>query len=381
MPLSQDILRYIDDSQEELRELIRDLCAIPAPSNLEEKRAGFCKEWFEKNCGKGVFIDEALNVICPYRVTDDNDLIVIMAHIDTVFPDTDPMPFIEEGSMMYCPGVTDDTANLAVLMMCARYIIRNELNVSPGFLFVANSGEEGLGNLKGSRAIVTRYGKRIKELITLDGTDLRSIVTGAVGSHRYRIRAVTEGGHSFRDFGKRSAIQMLGTLIDELYRVEVPKKGDSITTYNVGMVSGGTSVNTIAQSGELLYEYRSDQKACLEEMEKIFKEIVSRCTPADGKLLVEKIGDRPCAGELDEAAMGDLVMRGAAAVNAVTGQEAVLTKGSTDCNSPLSVGIPAICLGVCIGGKCHTREEWLDTSSLADGCRLFMEFFNNYLVN
>ena len=147
------------------------------------------------------------------------------------------------------------------------------------------------------------------------------------------------------------------------------------------MVSGGTSGNTIAQSGELLYEYRSDQKACLEEMEKIFKEIVSRCTPADGKLLVEKIGDRPCAGELDEAAMGDLVMRGAAAVNAVTGQEAVLTKGSTDCNSPLSVGIPAICLGVCIGGKCHTREEWLDTSSLADGCRLFMEFFNNYLVN
>ena len=379
MSLSQDVLRYIDDSQEELRQLIRDLCAIPAPSNHEEKRAEFCKEWFERNGGEGVTIDEALNVICPCGVTDTNDLIVFMAHMDTVFPDTEPMPFREEGSMMFCPGVTDDTANLAVLMICARYVIKTRLPVGWGILFVANSGEEGLGNLKGSRAIVSRYGHRMKELITLDGTDLISIVTGAVGSHRYRIKAMTEGGHSFRDFGKRSAIQILGSLIDELYRVNVPKIGDSVTTYNVGVMSGGTSVNTIAQSGEMLYEYRSDQKSCLDEMETIFKGIISRCTPEDGTLLAERIGDRPCAGEVSREAMDDLIRRGADAVRAVTGLEAVCTKGSTDCNTPLSAGIPAICLGVCVGGKCHTREEWLDTSSLSDGCRLFMEFFENYL--
>ena len=104
---------YIAGAQEELKQLIRDLCAVPAPSNHEEKRAEFCKRWFDENLGSGAFVDEALNVVFPYNVTEDNDVAVLMAHTDTVFPDTEPMPFSEEGGIMRCPGITDDTANLA----------------------------------------------------------------------------------------------------------------------------------------------------------------------------------------------------------------------------------------------------------------------------
>ena len=377
---AEDIEKYILDSQDELKQLIRDLCAIPAPSGHEEKRAEFCRVWFEKNLGSGAFVDEALNAVFPYRVTEDNDVVVVMAHTDTVFPDTEPMPFSEEGDIMRCPGITDDTANLAVLMICARYIVREGLAPRTGVVFVANSGEEGLGNLKGCRAIVDRYGSRMKEFVTLDGSDLESIVDRAVGSHRYRIKAATQGGHSFNNFGRRNAIQVLAELVTELYKVEVPVVGKSRTTYNVGAISGGTSVNTIAQSAEMLYEYRSDDRECLARMKALFEEAVERCTPDDAEVTVEMIGERPCMGDVDQAAMFDLVKRGGEAVRHVTGRVEALFPGSTDCNIPLSRGIPAICLGVALGGGCHTREEWLDTSSLADGCRLFMEFFKNYCI-
>ena len=375
-----DLKKYLADSAGELKQLIRDLCAIPAPSNHEEKRAEFCRRWFSENLGPEAFVDEALNVIFPYSVTEGGDLVVVMAHTDTVFPDTEPMPFSEEGGIMRCPGITDDTANLAVLMICARYIVRNALPVRHGVIFVANSGEEGLGNLKGTRAIVERYGPRMKELVTLDGSDLTHIVDRAVGSHRYRISARTVGGHSFNNFGNRNAIAVLADLITELYKTEVPAIGESHTTYNVGTISGGTSVNTIAQNAEMLYEYRSDDRECLAVMKARLEEALSRCTPSDAEVTVEMIGERPCMGDVDDAAMADLVERGASAVRTVTGSEPVYSSGSTDCNIPLAAGIPAICMGVAVGGCCHTREEWLDTTSLADGCRLFMEFFENYRV-
>ena len=378
MALPKDAERYVQASQEELKQLIRDLCAIPSPSHHEEKRAAFIRDWFEKNGAGDVEIDEAKNVLCRYGVTEDNAVVVLMAHTDTVFPDTEPMPFREEGDRMYCPGVTDDTAQLAVLMLCARYVLRNALPVKTGILFVANSCEEGLGNLKGSRAVAARYGKRMKALITIDSTYLSGIVTRAVGSHRYRITARTEGGHSFRDFGHRNAIQVLATLVDAFYRVEVPVAGDSRTTYNVGSIYGGTSVNTIAQNAEMLYEYRSDDAKCLERMQAVFEEIVAAHTPADAELSVERIGERPCAGDVDEAAWAELISCAEEAIRTVTGKEADHVSSSTDCNIPLSMGIPAICIGGCVGGKCHTREEWLDTSTLADGCRLFLEFFGRY---
>lgn len=381
MTMREKVKRYILECQEELKQLIRDLCAIPAPSNREEQRAAFCKKWFEDNGVKDVLIDEALNVICSHNVTPDNDLVVFAAHTDTVFPDLAPLPFAEKDGIMYCPGVTDDTAHLAVLMLCARYIIRSAIPTRTGILFVANSGEEGLGNLKGIRAVVAQYGSRMKAFITLDDTRLTNIVTRAVGSHRYRITATTDGGHSFRDFGNRNAIQVLASLVDALYRIPVPKCGDSHTTYNVGTFTGGTSVNTIAQTAEMLYEYRSDNHQCLAEMKAAFESAISQVYEDGATLSVENIGQRPCAGDVDPVAWDALIHTVQTAIFRVTGQEAVFTAGSTDCNIPLSIGVPSVCIGACVGGGCHTREEWLDTTSLVDGCSLFFEVFYTYCVN
>lgn len=358
--------------------LIRNLCAIPAPSHREEARAAFCKAWFEDNGGENVFIDDALNAICPYNVTKDNEIVVFMAHTDTVFPDTAPMMFSEDAEKMYSPGVTDDTANLAVMMVCAKYMLQHRIPANTGVLFVANSCEEGLGNLKGSRKIVETYGDRIRALVTLDGTNLRSVVTKAVGSHRYRVIVRTEGGHSFSHFGNKNAIHYLSAMIQTLYCVGVPVEGDSRTTYNVGMISGGTSVNTIAQQAEMLYEYRSDNLKCMGIMEKMFFEVVDHYRNLGVEIEVEKIGDRPCAGDVNPEEQNALIARVSAAVRDVLGTEAVPSSGSTDANAALAAGIPSCCISACYGGKCHTREEWLEKASLVDGCRLFMRLLTEY---
>ena len=243
---------------------------------------------------------------------------------------------------------------------------------------MANSCEEGLGNLKGSRRIVETYGNRIRALITLDGTQLPAVVTRAVGSHRYRITTCTEGGHSFSHFGNRNAIHVLSGIIQKLYDVDVPVDGDSKTTYNVGLISGGTSVNTIAQQAEMLYEYRSDSLRCMTIMEQRFRQIIEECRDPDAEITVEKIGDRPCAGAVDADAQAELIGSVSASIREILQTEPMLRSGSTDANAALGAGIPAVCISVCNGGKCHTREEWLDTASLQDGCRLLMHVLSNH---
>lgn len=378
MVITEDMKTYLAGCQEELKQLIRDLCAIPAPSHHEERRASFCKEWFEKNGGKGVYIDEALNVICPHRVTEDSRVVVFMAHTDTVFPDREPMPFIETEDTFQCPGVGDDTANLAVMMICARYFLQNDIPSKTGILFAANSCEEGLGNLKGCRAIVKRYGSRMDALVTFDGFRLDKITSKAVGSHRYRVTVKTEGGHSFGAFGNRNAIAVLSSMITTLYSVKVPQEDGSKTTYNVGTISGGTSVNTIAQEAQMLYEYRSDSRSCLEKMQDMFGKVVEAYRAMGVAVDTELVGDRPCAGNVDPDAQAALEALSAQSIHRVTGMSPVYLSGSTDCNIPLSEGIPSVCLGLCVATGAHTRTETLRLSSLPDGSRLCMDFLCHF---
>ena len=361
--------------------LIKELCKLPAPSGKEELRAEFIRNWFEKQ-GFRAHIDEALNVVCPWGVTEDNQVVTVMAHTDTVFPDLEPLPMEEDGRYLRCPGVTDDTAHLAQLMMCAVYFMKHFPTPSTGVLFVANSCEEGLGNLKGSRKIVHDYSKRMQALITLDGgSTLQRVVNEAVGSHRYRVTVRTEGGHSFNAFGNRNAIHVLSTMIDALYRVELPHEEGSKTTFNVGTITGGTSVNTIAQEATMLYEYRSDHRHCLEYMRKFFESVVEEFRAKGFEVEVELIGDRPCTGDVDKDAQQALEARINASILRITGKPADFASGSTDCNAALAEGIPSVCISTCLGGKCHTREEYLDLESLEPGMCLALDFLSEIFAS
>ena len=374
MALTEKMMDYARMVQAETEQIIRDLCAIPAPSHHEELRAEYCKNWFCNNGFENVEIDDALNVVVPVNMKDSAPLTIVMAHTDTVFPDTKPMPFEETDEFMFAPGVTDDTANLAVMMICARFFKENLPIKAGSYLFVANSCEEGLGNLKGCRKIMEVYGDRIHEFVSLDSSCMNRIVTNSVGSHRYKVSVKTEGGHSFGNFGNRNAIHALANMIDLLYTVKVPVEGDSKTTYNVGLISGGTSVNAIAQDAEMMYEYRSDNRNCLAEMEKLFKQVVKTFRAAGVNVTVKKVGDRPCSAVIDPERFTALKEKIQLSVRDVLGVESREASSSTDCNIPHSMGIPAICFGVCRGEGAHTREEYLEKASLSDGCRLLLDF-------
>ena len=371
MKLNKEIVDYIDANATEAYELLLTLAQIPAPSNHEEKRAEFCKKWLEDNGAEGVYIDEALNVVYPINCEGDHPITIYMAHSDVVFPDTDSLPLRIEDGKIFCPGIGDDTANAVALLTVAKYIATEKPRLDgEGVLIVINSGEEGLGNLKGSRKIMEDFGARTKEFITFDGS-LKSIINRAVGSKRYRVSIKTEGGHSYSAFGNRNAIAYLASLIDTLYTIKVPKRGK--TTYNVGLISGGTSVNTIAENAEMLYEFRSDNREDLAEMERHFEAALDFYRTKGITVECELLGNRPCGIDIDEKRENALIERTANALRAHNGDEPLIRSASTDCNIPLSMGIPSVCTGCIIGAGAHTRGEWVAIDSLTPGLKVAFE--------
>lgn len=359
---------YIQENESLMLQTLKELCHIPAPSGMEEKRAQYCKQWLESIGAKGVYIDSALNVIFPLNCEGSNDITVFVAHTDTVFPDTEPMPYVDDGEKIHCPGVGDDTASLVVMMLLAKYYVENDRKPVGGVMFVCNSCEEGLGNLKGTRQLFADYAGRIRQFISLD-SQLGVANDACAGSHRYKVEVLTEGGHSFQKFGNANAIAELSRIVTEIYSITVPKKEGFRTTYNVGDIRGGTSVNTIAQSATMLCEYRSEDKDCLAYMEKQFASIFEAARSDAVQVNVEKIGDRPC-GDIENAKMESLRQIIRPIIEDVTKVPLVFKSASTDCNIPLSLGIPAICIGVYTGAGAHTRQEWVEKASLVPGLEI-----------
>ena len=217
------------------------------------------------------------------------------------------------------------------------------------------------------------YEGRVASVISLDGGMTR-YCNKSVGSHRYLVEIKTEGGHSYGSFGNRNAIAVMSNLINALYSVKVPVDGDSKTTYNVGTVSGGTSVNTIAQRAAMLYEYRSDSKVCIDKMEKMFYSLIDAYRNMGVEIDVRVLGKRPCMGVVDPRAQEALEERFSTIMAAYNG--GIVPKagsGSTDCNIPLSMGIPSIGVSCYSGDGAHTREEFVRIDSLLPGLRLCFE--------
>ena len=379
MKLNQDVLKYLEDSFEETMALLETICKIPAPSNHEEKRAAFCKKWLEEQGAKGVYIDEALNVVFPWNCEGKDNIVAFLAHTDTVFPDmTEPMPYSTDGKFAYSPGVGDDTVCLVMMLMVAKYVVKNNLKSNRGILFVANSGEEGLGNLKGVKQVMADFKDRIERFYTFDGR-YHVLVSLPVGSHRYKLSLETKGGHSFDAFGNRNAICAAAELICALNKCQVPVEDGHKTTFNVGTIEGGTSVNTIAQNASFLYEYRSDSYKCLEKMQAFFEETVAKAKEdPETKITVEVLGIRPCGQEVDEDIFDEMVESTKAICEKHTGIPCALKSGSTDANIPMSLGIPSVCVGTYMGGGVHTREEYLEIASVPVGLKITAEIILQY---
>ena len=364
------IKEFAKENYEEALRVLRDLCAIPAPSWHEEERALYCKNYLEKLGAKEVYVDDALNMVYEYNCDGSNDITVFEAHTDTVFPDTTPLPYEETEDKIFCPGVHDDTANVVNMLMIAKFYIENSIPAENGILFVCNSGEEGLGNLKGTRKVFQNYKGRIKQFVTFDSRLMR-IVNSCVGSTRYEVSVTTDGGHSFNDFGKNNAIAEISKIVTAVYDTQIPEFEGSVTTLNVGTISGGTSVNTIAQNATLLCEYRSNSEKCMNIMKQKFYDIFSSAQKDDIKVDVKILGERPCASDsLDILKQQKLTEACTQVIQDVMGEKVTYAPGSTDCNIPLSLGIPAISVGLCTGDKMHTREEWLDKKSLIAGMEI-----------
>lgn len=359
------MIDFINRTKREMFSILKDLCSLSAPSHSEQNRAKYCKEYLENIGAKGVYIDDALNVIYPYNCSSCDDITAYLAHTDTVFSDITPMPYFEDEETIRFPGVGDNSASVAVLLLMAKYFVQKNIKTKNGILFVFNSCEEGLGNLKGTRKLFSEYGERIKRLISFD-SNLDTAHDRCVGSHRYSVEVKTTGGHSYNDFGTPNAIFHLSEIVTEIYKIKVPEKPDTKTTYNVGEISGGTSVNTIAQSASMLCEYRSDDIECLSYMQEQFTNVFNKAKSDGVDLIVKRVGDRPCA-DIDAEKIIALKNVVIPIIEKTIGSNVKFTSASTDCNIPLSLGVPALCVGVSMYEGMHTREETLFKNSLEKG--------------
>lgn len=367
-------LQYAKDCGDEAEALLETLGKIPAPSHQEDKRAEFCKNWFLSKGATDVTIDKAKNVVCKINCTANNNLTVFMAHTDVVFPDETPLPMKKEGRILAAPGIGDDTANLTNLLMAAQFIFREKLQPKEGLLIVANSCEEGLGNLDGSKEIFKTYGSRIKAFYSFDGY-LPQCCSKAVGSYRYKISVKTKGGHSYINFGNHNAIKVLSEMLEQLYKVEVPQG----TTYNVGRIEGGTTVNSIAESAMMLFEYRSTSQKVLVDVNTQFEKIIQSFNKDDIKVHLEVLGIRPGQGEHTGTSLAEFNGACAAIIKKYCPDDIDYGAYSTDANVPLSLGISAVTLGTIKGAKAHTRDEWVDLDSLVTGRSIALELLLQYM--
>lgn len=369
-----DINKFVETNIQEYKDLIKTITSIPAPSHKEHKRAKFLQDYIS-DMGLEARIDDVQNVVIDEFVNIDkrDDIYLYMAHIDTVFPDETTIDVIEEDGLIKAPGVGDDTTNVAAILMCLKFIKENQLKPKRSVLFALNSCEEGLGNLKGAIKLMEDYGSRVKQVISFDcGYD--GICNKAVGSKRFKVTVSTGGGHSYYDYGNSNAIEILAKLIEQIYCVDVSDLPGK-STYNVGNISGGTSINTIAQNATILFEFRADSNKCLEILDGIFGSLIvdfrkKYCGSAE--IEVEILGERPSEKDLDEEKQQRLSEMSKEIIKIATGEDVGFSSGSTDCNVPLSMGIPAVSYGTYLGGGIHTREEYIEVESLAPGLKVAM---------
>jgi tripeptide aminopeptidase len=355
-----------------VREIIQ-ITEIEAPPFKEAKRGKAYMEMLHQSGLSNVEIDAEGNVIAVRKGAGGGPMIAIASHLDTVFPEGTNVRVRRQGTKLYAPGVGDDSRALAVLLEIVRAMDYAKIETASDILFIGNVGEEGPGDLRGMKYLFEKgpYKDKIKMFISLDpfgwGND---ITTAGIGSKRFKVTFTGPGGHSFGSFGLVSPAYALGNAITKLSKMQVPQRPR--TTYNVGVVGGGTSVNSIPFESWMDVDIRSETKEELYRTVETFTRLMHEAveeenrarSTSQGKIEVEVklIGDRPF-GEISQNAP---IVQTASDVIRAFGMTPVYGMSSTDANIPMSMGIPAITLeSGGTGSRNHTLDEWIDVEKTA----------------
>ncbi|HSF30018.1 MAG TPA: M20/M25/M40 family metallo-hydrolase [Candidatus Tectomicrobia bacterium] len=353
----------IEAHHEELVQLIIRLCEIASPTFAEGPRARAVAEELRALGLQDVHVDGMNNVIGILPGREPGPTFLLDAHTDTVFPAGTDVRVRREDGKLKAPGVGDDTANLACGLFLLRLVRDSGLPVPGTLIFSGTAGEEGLGDLCGIKAVMKELDGRVDYVLALDG-QLGRICNQGVGSHRYKLTVKAQGGHSWADFGAPSAIHALGAVIARISALGVPKHPR--TSFNVGIISGGTSVNTIAEGAEMLLDMRS---VSAEELMNLQNRVLAILPEVEREYNVhierQLVGDRPAGSKADTVWMVDTIRQ----VHEALGLQTQVNAASTNANVPLSQGIPAVVIGTYTGKGTHRLEEWIDERSVILGMK------------
>lgn len=370
-----DAFDWFASHRRELSDIQLEVTAVPSPPFGEAPRADWMKAKFEELGLERVQIDEEGNVLGVRSGSDPNEKYLLMsAHLDTIFPSGTKLNVSRDGEKLRGAGISDNGAGITALLAIAGAMRDAGLQTKAPILFVANVGEEGEGDLRGMRHIFSNpeWRNAIGCSVVLDGGGSDSIVAQGLGSRRFQVTIHGPGGHSWSDFGMPNPVVVLARVIDRFGRTSVP--ANPKTTFNIGAIEGGTSVNAIPESASMKVDIRSSSPAEIERVERALRnalnEAVADCAQHDTKLLITSsiklIGDRPAA-ELPENARMLQVVR---AVDAQLQIQTRMQRASTDANIPLSMGKEALTLGGGgTGGGAHTQHEWYDPTNREQGLK------------
>lgn len=345
-----------------LLKLAIEIQQIPSPTFQEHDRAEFVRQHFLAEHLSGVEVDSVGNVFACLPSHATGRPVVVSAHMDTVFPAGTDLKAVPEGDLrLHAPGIGDNSLGVAALFGLLWELRAGSFSLPGDLWLVANTCEEGLGDLRGMRSVVDRFKNTPLAYIVLEGLSLGHIYHRGLGVCRHRITIRTSGGHSWIDHGKPSAIHELAALANRLLALEIPATPRS--SLNIGMLSGGSSVNTIAAEAMLELDLRSVEEATLERLAGEVESLADAAVKPGVSVTVERIGRRPSGGITTQHPL----VRLAQDCLQELGIQPHLNTGSTDANLPLSRAYPAITIGLTTGGGAHTVNEFIDLQPLDKG--------------
>lgn len=342
---------------------------ISAPTFAEGPRGEFVRDLFIEEKLEDVSMDSLGNVYARLAGKQKKTrALIVSAHLDTVFPAGTKLQIKEEAGKVFGPGIGDNSIGVAALFGILWAIRERKIELKHDVWFAANVGEEGLGDLRGMRGVVERFGKNEIGYLVLEGLAQGHVYHRAIGVRRYRIASKTRGGHSWSDYGQPSAVHELAAMITQLTQIRLPR--EPRTTMNIGTIQGGTGVNVVAAEAKCELDLRSEDPTVLAKVVSQVEDIILHWNHEGVKIQAEIIGERPAGGIPADHPLVKL------AVDCVQAQgvEATLTTGSTDANIPLSKGIPAVVMGVTTGGGAHTLGEYVDTEPIEKGMESLVRF-------